>query len=130
MRHILPLLIALALGLLAVMPAQAADDDLISVRLRLAFETTHSAVASEDPGTADHAQRVVVVRNWVTSPETWIARAVEFIKTQDPTQLDTCVGDGVSGIPAHECDANGTQLAVDNLISAYLTVNVKAGYGG
>lgn len=124
-------LILAALCLVAVaVPVQAADDDLIYVRIRLAMETTHSAVASEGSGATDHAQRVVVVRNWVTSPETWIQRAVAFIKTQDPTQLDTCIGDGVSGIPAYECEANGTQAAVDNLMSAYLSVLVAAGHGG
>lgn len=127
--RILPLVIVAALGL-AAMPARAADGDLIYVRIRLAFETTHSAVASEGSGATDHAQRVVVVRNWVTSPETWVSRAVEFIKTQDATQLDTCTGDGVSGIPSYECDANGTQAAINTLMSTWLSVLVGAGHGG
>lgn len=128
--RILPLILA-ALCLVAMaLPAHAADDDLIYVRIRLAFETTHSAVASEGSGATDHAQRVVVVRNWVTSPETWVSRAIEFIKTQDATQLDTCVGDGVSGIPSYECDANGTQSAINTLMSTWLSVLVGAGHGG
>lgn len=128
--RILPLILALAIGLVAALPVHAADDDLINTRLGLAMVSTHSAVASEGEAAPDHPQRVVVVRNWVTSPDTWIQRAVEFVKTQDPTQLDTCVGDGVSGIPAHECTPNGTQLAIDNLMSAWLSVLVNAGHGG
>jgi hypothetical protein len=123
-------IVAIALCLAAATPVHAGDDDLIYDRIGLAMVTTHSAVASEGSGATDHAQRVVVVRNWVTSPGTWAPRAVEFVKTQDATQLDTCTGDGVSGIPAHACSANGTQAAVDNLMSAYLSVLVAAGHGG
>jgi hypothetical protein len=121
-------ILALALAVLPA-PAEAADGDLVRVRLRLAFETTHSAVASEGAVT-DHDKRVVVVRNWVTSPEVWLTRAVAFVRTQDATQLDTCVGDGVAGVPSWECSAGGTQAAVDNLMSAYLSVLVNAGHGG
>ena len=128
--RLLSIILVIALCVVVASPVHAADDDLIYVRIRLAFETTHSAVASEGSGAANHDQRVVVVRNWVTSPGTWVTRAVEFIKTQDATQLDTCTGDGVSGVPAYECTANGTQVAVDNLMSAYLSVLVAAGHGG
>jgi hypothetical protein len=110
--------------------ASAADGDLINARVRLAMETTHSAVASEGSGATDHAKRVVVVRNWVTQDEIWAARAVQFIRTQDASQLDTCTGDGIAGIESWECSANGTQAAVDNLMSAYLSVLVAAGHGG
>lgn len=126
--RILPLILILALGF--TVPAHAADTDLVHVRLRLAMETTHSAVASEGSGATDHAKRVVVVRNWVTSPEVWIERAVEFIKTQAPAQLDTCTGDGIGGVESWECTPNGTQAAVDTQMSAWLSVLVNAGHGG
>lgn len=123
---------ALALAMLATIPtpAQAADGDPIHVRVRLAMETTHSAVASEGTGATDHAKRVIVVRNWVTQDEVWTERAVQFIRTQDASQLDSCSGDSIAGIETWECSANGTQVAVDNLMSAYLSVLVAAGHGG
>ena len=130
--RILPLILILVaiLALLAPAVAGAADSDLINTRVRLAMESTHSAVASEGSGATDHAKRVVVVRNWVTQDEILASRAVQFIRTQDPAQLDTCTGDGIGGVESWECTPNGTQAAVDTLMSSWLSVLVNAGHGG
>lgn len=124
------LLLTLLLLVAAVPAAQAADGDLLRQKVRLAMQTTFNAVAAEDPGTANHAARLNIVRGWFLSPEEWAPRGVDFVLTQQPTYRDQCLGDA-EDIRVVECAPGaGTQSDVEFLMSSWLTNLVSAGFGG
>lgn len=128
MRKVAAILVLGASSLLFSCPAQAADGDLLRQKVRLAMQTTFNAVAAEDAGTANHAERINIVRQWFLSPEEWAPRGAAFILTQQPTYRDECLGDA-EGIRVVQCSPGaGTQSDVEFLISSWLTNLVNAGF--
>lgn len=120
-----------ALAFLFLAPvARAGDSDLLREKVREGMIFTFNAVAAEDAGTANHAQRVAIVRGWFLSPEEWAPRGVRFVLSQQPTYADQCDGDA-EAIRVLDCAPGaGTQSDVNFLMSSWLTNLVGAGIGG
>lgn len=120
---------AILATLLVAPVARASDGDLLREKIREGMIFTFNAVASEDPGTTDHAERVAIVRAWFLSPEEWAPRGVRFVLSQQPTYADQCDGDA-EAIRVLDCTpGSGTQSDVNFLMSSWLTNLVSAGIG-